>query len=200
MAVRLPDRVRPPWRRRPRIYLHIGAMKTGTTFLQDLMQANRAELAEAGFLFPGERWAEQSLAVQDVLGFGAKDPRVTAATRGRWAAMSSEMLQHRGKASILSMEFLSFADSEAAARVLATMEEAEVHVVLTVRDAARTIPAQWQTVCRNGGKVPYRRFVYGVRAALDPGQGSGGRPAQMFQRTQGVARMLDVWVPLVGNR
>ena len=52
--------------------------------------------------------------------------------------------------------------------MLASLEEADVHVVLTVRDAARTIPAQWQTVCRNGGKVPYRRFVYGVRAALDP--------------------------------
>src|SRR6476619_6799928 len=132
MALRLSDRIRPPWRRRPAIYLHIGAMKTGTTFLQDLMQANRAELADAGFLFPGERWADQSLAVQDVLGFGADDPRALAATRGRWAAMAAEMLAHRG-ASILSMEFLSFADTDAAARVLASLEEADVHVVVTVR-------------------------------------------------------------------
>src|SRR3712207_1097912 len=32
-------------RRRPRIYLHIGAMKTGTTYLQDLMAANKENLA-----------------------------------------------------------------------------------------------------------------------------------------------------------
>jgi hypothetical protein len=174
-------------------------MKTGTTYLQDLMQANRRELADAGFLFPGDRWADQSLAVQDVLGFGADDPRALAATRGRWAAMASEMLEHRGTASILSMEFLSFADTDAAERVVTSLADADVHVVLTVRDAARTIPAQWQTACRNGGKVPYRRFVYGVRAALDPDQEAGGRAAQMFRRTQGVTRMLDVWVPLVGK-
>ena len=60
----LGPRLRWPLRRRPRIYLHIGAMKSGTTFLQALMSANRESLFRAGYAFPGEAWSEQSRAVQ----------------------------------------------------------------------------------------------------------------------------------------
>ena len=38
----------------PVVFLHIGAMKTGTTFLQNLMHENKANLAEAGYLLPGK--------------------------------------------------------------------------------------------------------------------------------------------------
>ena len=38
----------------PVVFLHIGAMKTGTTFLQQLMSANKEDLLKAGFLFPGD--------------------------------------------------------------------------------------------------------------------------------------------------
>ena len=40
--------------RKPVVFLHIGAMKTGTTFLQQLMSANKEDLLKAGFLFPGD--------------------------------------------------------------------------------------------------------------------------------------------------
>ena len=47
---------------RPTIYLHIGAMKTGTTFLQKLMFANQDNLRAAGCLVAGESTHEQALA------------------------------------------------------------------------------------------------------------------------------------------
>ena len=184
--------------RRPTIFLHIGAMKTGTTYLQDLMALNREALAEAGYLFPGERWADQSRAVRDVLGFSDADPVARAEMQGMWAKVSDEMLAHRGKASILSMEFLSFADEEQAARVAESLSRADVHVVLTVRDTASTIPAQWQTSCRNGGRIPLPKFISGVGATVRNDPHAQGRAVRMFQRTQGVVRMLDVWVPVVG--
>lgn len=197
-------------RRRPTIFLHIGAMKTGTTYLQGLLSANKDRLADAGYLFPGERWTDQSRAAADVLGFSLDDPRRRAAVEGKWDRIAAEMLAHRGrgkKASIYSMEFLSFADTEQATRVLDSLAGADVEVVLTVRDTIATIPAQWQTSCRNAGHVPYRRFVYGVRDALelvgreDRGRAPSGpvsKPVRMFRRTQDIERMLDVWVPLVG--
>ena len=192
-------------RRRPHVYLHIGAMKTGTTYLQGLLVANKDRLADAGYLFPGERWTDQSRAAADVLGFSLDDPRRRASVEGRWDRIVSEMLAHRGrgaKASIFSMEFLSFADTEQATRILDSLSEAHVEVVLTVRDTVSTIPAQWQTSCRNGGKVPYRRFVYGVRDALAQHgqQGRASKPVRLFRRTQDIERMLDVWVPLLGPR
>ena len=36
-----------------RVFLHIGEPKTGTTFLQQVMWSNRAELAAQGVVLPG---------------------------------------------------------------------------------------------------------------------------------------------------
>jgi hypothetical protein len=174
-------------------------MKTGTSFLQDLMMANRQPLAEAGYLFPGETWPDQSRAVRDILFDPSPDPRMRAHLNGMWAKFRDEMLAHEGRASIISMEFLSFADEERARRVVDSLAGADVHAVLTVRDAAAVIPAQWQTNCRNGGKLPYERMLTGVRLALDEAGAHQHRaPYRLFQRTQGIPRMLEAWVPVVG--
>ncbi len=183
----------------PRIYLHIGAMKTGTTFLQGIMSANRQALREAGFLFPGRRWTEQSNAVRDIL-FDPSDPRMQARVAGSWDKLRTRMLSFQGQASIVSMEFLSFADADQARRIVDSLSGAEVHIVLTVRDAAAAIPAQWQTSCRNGGRISYQRMVRAVRYILNDQLPPRARSARLFRRTQGIPDMLDVWVPLVGAR
>ena len=181
------------------IYLHIGAMKTGTTYLQDLMWHNRAALLDAGVLLPGRRWADQDRAVRDVLGFSTSDPRDRALNEGMWRRLAGEMLAHRGT-SVLSMEFLSFADPERAAEVVSSLEGADVHVVLTVRDAVTALPAQWQTACRTGARLPFRELIRGARHHLEGTEPKRPKGLRMFQRTQDIPRMLDVWVPLVGRR
>ncbi|MFN8189374.1 MAG: hypothetical protein U0R78_02860 [Nocardioidaceae bacterium] len=182
----------------PRIYLHIGAMKTGTTFLQGLMSANQEALLRAGYLFPGDKWAEQSLAVRDIL-FDSDDPRLRALVDGQWDKMLDAIRHHDGPASILSMEFLSYAEEDQARRVVESLDGLDVHIVLTVRDAKSAIPAQWQTGCRNGRQITYQRLVRSVRALLDGEEPEWGA-AKFFLRTQGIARMLDVWTPLVGPK
>ena len=180
----------------PRLFLHIGAMKTGTTFIQELLEANRHELKEAGYLFPGEHFSDLTNAVRDLL-FSSDDAEVQEQTSGKWAQLVDEIVSFEGKATILSMEFLSFTDAEGAARVLDSFPGHEVHVILTVRDAERAIPAQWQTSTRNGAKVTFPKFVQGTRRVVE-GKQSGGRGVRIFQRTQGIPRMLETWTPLVG--
>lgn len=170
-------------------------MKTGTTYLQDLMHANQEMLAAKGYLFPGKRWTAQSRAVREVLFQPSDDVRLLKQTDGAWDRLRTEMLSYRGRASIVSMEFLSFADAEKAGRIVSDLEGADVHVILTIRDAHGAIPAQWQTACRNGARIPLRKFLGGVRHVVD---GTEGRGARLFDRTQGIPRMLDVWTPLVG--
>jgi hypothetical protein len=182
----------------PRVYLHIGAMKTGTTFLQDLLEANREDLKKAGYLFPGEQFSDISHAVRDLL-FSSEDAEVQSQTRGKWARLVDEIVSFDGKAAIVSMEFLSFADAEGAARVVESFPGHEVHVILTVRDAERAIPAQWQTSMRNGSKVTLPKFVQGTRQVVQ-GKDSNAKGARIFQRTQGIPRMLETWTPLVGQK
>ena len=141
-------------------------MKTGTTFLQSLMDANRDQLAQAGYLFAGDRWLEQDRAVRDILRLNRRDPRLRAQSEGMWRKLRDQMVQHPGRASVLSMEFLSFATPDQAAQVVRSLEPADVHVILTVRDAVQAIPAQWQTSCRNGGTVPWPTFLDGVAGVV----------------------------------
>lgn len=172
-------------------------MKTGTTSLQNLLESNRNRLSSAGFCFPGRTWSDQGQAARNVLFSDSAEVGVKGA-QGSWSAMAEQMLRHEGRGSIFSMEFLSFADRAQAARVVGSLDGAEVQVILTVRDARRAIPAQWQTSCRNAGTVPWPRFLRGVRESLTA-EGSPRSPAaRLFQRTQGIPRMLDVWAPLVG--
>lgn len=176
----------------PTVLLHIGTMKSGTTYLQDLLWASRARLLEAGVLVPGRREGEQGHAARDVLhGETITDPAVLARTRGAWARLSAEMLAFPGR-SIFSMEFLSFADEKRARHVLDSLADADVHVVLTVRDARRTLPAQWQTMCRTGRTIPWPRFVASVAAAVAEDRFTGPA-AHVFRRTQHVPRMLAAW-------
>jgi hypothetical protein len=182
------------------VYLHIGAMKTGTTFIQKVLVDNEPQLAGAGYLFPGETWVDQVRAAQDVADAVPNDPVIREGTRGAWQSLATRMLEHDGAGSIVSMEFLSHAGPEGARAAVTSLHPADVHVVLTVRDASSTIPAQWQTAVRNGNTVPwpdFRRRVRragGLRARRVPG---ADRVAVLYRRTQDTERILGAWGPQV---
>ena len=62
------------------IYLHIGAPKTGTTYLQDMLWANKDVLERAGVLVPGHYPYARVPAVRDVLDVGSEFVRATSPT------------------------------------------------------------------------------------------------------------------------
>ncbi len=182
------------------IYLHIGGPSTGTTYLQQLMAANGEVLARDGFLLPGRSWRDVVLATHDALSYArqAEQNDVVRAADGRWDRLAEEMTAHGGKATVLSMEFLCWAKPSAAERIVASLGDADVHVVLTVRDTASVLRSQWQTNCRNGAEVPLRRLIWGLRQIVGKDGTPASRPERMIDRAMGVPRMIDTWVPLVG--
>ena len=175
--------------RTPVIYLHVGAMKTGTSYLQQLMVDNKDALLKQGVLFPGEHpRSTQVVAVRDVLGLRT-DEEIRERVNGAWARLRAEMLAYEGRASVVSMEFLSFATRAKAAAVVRSLRGAEVHVILTVRDASRVIPAQWQETTQNRGTTSWPDYVAAILAGRD-GKNVGWRA---FQRAMDIMRMLDAW-------
>lgn len=187
-------------RRPPVVFLHIGAMKTGTSYLQNLMIANKERLENAGYLFPGEAWSHQVRGAQEVLRRTRRDPRVRAEARGAWSALVREVLEHDGAAAIVSVEFLSFAGRAAAKRVLRSLDAAEVHVVLTVRDVTAIIPSRWPTEVHNGSTISWRAYTRRLRAgAMVPrlGRLSPHPTVRRFSLAQDIERILRVWGRLV---
>ena len=175
--------------RTPVIFLHVGAMKTGTSYLQQLMTDNKQVLLEQGLLFPGKQgWSDQVLAVRDILDLRL-DSELRERGTGAWGRLRAEMLAYQGRASLVSMEFLSFASAEKARTVVRSLRGAEVHVILTVRDSSRVIPAQWQENTQNRGTISWPDYVEAILADSDEQSAS----RQVFQRALNVPRMLEAW-------
>lgn len=191
----------------PVAVLHAGAMKTGTTFLQTKLIANSDRLAAHDVHFAGRYWGEQVHAVQDLLGLAQHDPVVAARTTGAWDRFVDEAADSEARTVLMSMEFLSFADAAGAQRAVTTLEERtgrEVHLVLTVRDTARVVPALWQTSITSGGITTWPRFTKVVRTSIRGGGrvGAGlarvGLPtARRFVEVIDTPRMVGVWTSVL---
>lgn len=161
--------------------MHIGTPKSGTTFLQELLWESRPALAEAGVLYPGEHPGAHFHAVLDARQrsfHGYVDPGVA----GAWDRIVAAARDHQGT-TVVSHELFGDLSSEEAARALADLDFAEVHVVVTVRDLARQLPAVWQEDVKNRHALPFPDFLEMVR----PGSGRPDEQRPAADATEGHA-------------
>src|ERR1700733_8674573 len=102
-------------RTQPKVYLHIGEPKTGTTFLQQVMWRNRGELAAQGVVLPGHHPQDHFRAQNDLRDV-EKRPSDPA---GSWAAEWDVLALHAREApgvSVISHELFCAADAAQAQR------------------------------------------------------------------------------------
>lgn len=159
-------------------------MKTGTTYLQNILHANAPTLGEAGWAVPSQGRVVR--AVRQVMALTDEGP----STEPLWDQLMDEARQHEGVGTLLSMEFLSFARRPRLKRLLESSRGLDLRVVVTVRDAARALPSQWQSLSRNGGTTSWPDFAEAVRADVTR---QGGPGVKAFRRTQDLPRIIDGW-------
>lgn len=172
-----------------RIVLHIGAMKTGTTFLQTTMERNRDLLAESGLDFTGGRFAYQTRAVNAVL----KRPDQPGRRLQRWRKLAARAREAPQPTSVVSMEFLSFASERQVRDLLRPLRKQglRVEVVMTVRDQFLVAPAQWQTYCRNYGLADWPTYLREIEEP--PTEKSRSSASHTFHRAQDIDVILGRW-------
>jgi hypothetical protein len=135
-----------------RVYLHIGLLKTGTTFLQDALWDNKAALGERGVLVPGRHRRRHLLASLDI----REDPKLARRAGdvpSPWQDLADEVTAWAGETAVISHEFSDAASEPQVRRVVESLGDAEVHVVLTVRALTDLGPSLWQEWVKNGGLV-----------------------------------------------
>jgi hypothetical protein len=174
---------------RPRVFLHIGEPKTGTTFLQQVMWRNRAELAAQGVVLPGHHPQDHYRASQDLRGIAklASDPAGNWA--GEWEILARQA-QQAPRVAVISHELFSAADPEQAERGVRSLEPAEVHVVLTVRDMGSLLPAEWQETVKHRNA---RRWEDWLEDVIDRESYSPDRRQFWFWRVHDTAAVLGIW-------
>jgi hypothetical protein len=143
------------------VYLHVGAPKTGTTYLQDRLGRNVRSLAGHGVHVPtGSPLVSPALyqfrAALDLLGqdWGGEPGHAT----GAWDALMKKVRRKSGTV-IVSHEILAPASPDKVARAMADLGDSEVHVVYSARDLARQLPAAWQESVKQGRRWSYERFL-----------------------------------------
>jgi hypothetical protein len=169
--------------------VHIGEPKTGTTFLQDALWANRARLAAAGLQLPGYSDRDHSRASRDL----RETPRPASDPAdpwtGEWDVLAGQALCARDRA-VISNELLAASSPQQAERAVCSLLRGEVHVVVTVRNFAAFLPAEWQEAVKCRGTAGWEAWLDAVIAA----EGAADRRRRSwFWRVHDTLALLDMW-------
>lgn len=145
-----------------RIVLHIGAPKSGTTYLQTALWQSRAALREAGVLVPGRRLVDYNRAAVAV----RTRRRGEGPAARTWRRLVEETTDWPGLA-VLSSEWFCLTTEELARRTIEELGAGKVQVVYTARSYATQIPAAWQEQLKLGAPQALSEFIDELDA---PGQ------------------------------
>jgi hypothetical protein len=169
--------------------LHVGLPKSGTTFLQHSLAANSEALGDRGVLYPQTEDDVMFRAALDVRGnhkaWGRKRPEV----EGAWDELCLEARRHVGT-TVISHELLAAASRQQVDAATSMLKGLDVHVVVTVRDLARQLVAEWQEGIKHGRRVTFEEF----HARVGTGDLSGDDAlARHFFAAQDLPEVLARW-------
>jgi hypothetical protein len=178
----------------PRVVLHVGLPKTGTSFVQEMLRTHADVLASHGVRLPAGQPQALFTAVLHLTDRAAAWGRDDAAGRRAWEKIVSRAA--RGGTTVVSSETLCLADDDQVARILDDLDGVEVDVVVSARDLARQVPAEWQEGVKHGRRVAYPAFL---RTVLDEQPGERQAARTRFWRAQDPVAVLDRWAKQVGS-
>ena len=169
---------------RPRVLLHVGSPKTGTTFLQQVVWSQRELAARQGVRLPLTRFNDHYLASLDLRGLAG--PPHPPQSEGMWGRLVADSAGWPGTV-LVSHELFAAAGAVQARRATSSFGSGvEVHVVLTVRDLLRQLSAEWQEHVKHRSTQRFDEFVASVR------EGAPSR-AGWFWQVQDYVGLVDRW-------
>jgi hypothetical protein len=174
---------------RPKVFLHIGEPKTGSTFLQQVIWRNRAALAAQGVVLPGHHPQDHFRASQDLRGLKKLPSDPAGSWTGEWDILARQSKQ-APRAAVISHELFSAADDEHVRQAVSSLEPAEVHLVLTARDMASLLPAEWQESIKHRNARGWEDWLADV---IDRESVSPDRRQWWFWRVHDTLQILQIW-------
>jgi hypothetical protein len=167
-----------------RVFLHLGLPKTATTYLQTILWASRPQLREDGLLLPGDERRDHLWASRVVRELPAVS-RAPKVQQTAWDRLRAEIARWPGTA-LVSHEFFAAASAEQASRVIADLAPAEVHLVVTAREALGLFTASWQESLKNKRTTPMADYA----------QKRSDNPDAIWNwRTLDLRLVLERWAP-----
>jgi hypothetical protein len=175
------------------VYLHVGAPKTGTTYVQQVLMENSQALARNSVLYPYENRGSSRRAM---LGFRALDRGVDASREQRdaWKDVAERCRAWQGSTVIISHELLGAASPASIEAGIADLQPADVHVVFSARDLARQLVSDWQEHIKHKHTVTLEKFVDDL---IEKGLDAPAPFGEMFWGLHDAANVLAKWAQFV---
>ncbi|HET6168167.1 MAG TPA: hypothetical protein VFE07_15145 [Marmoricola sp.] len=170
-----------------KVFLHIGLPKTGTTYLQTLMWADRDQMRAQGVLLPGRERRDHLWSTRII----REDPNLPTyddRVRESWGVLKDEIAAWDGTA-LISHEFFAGAAEDQAARMVAELAPAEVHLVVTAREPVGLYSGGWQESLKNRDARTMPEFA--------EAEVSESSMSVWNWRTLDVRLVLERWAPTV---
>jgi hypothetical protein len=178
------------------VLLHIGVHKTGTTALQAALADARAELAQAGVLYPQSASVDQAAHHREAMsslgytwGFVGRDS--TTASPKAFDDMAREVRDWSGRV-CLSSEFWCEATADQASRVVDALGRPRVRIVVMLRNLGDVLASSWQQYLKYGMVTSYEDWL------ADVFSDQSRRLTPSFWTRQDHVAMLRRWIGAVG--
>ena len=153
-----------------KIFIHCGAPKTGTSFLQVLFARYAEDLEAGGIIYPENSYSALAKAGKITSGNGIEManflnpnlPHIIADKEAFPEDLKRTITEAAGKSLLYSSEFIMFADSERSKRLAKVISDAGYtpQVLYCIRDIGRAATSSYsQAVKRHGETRSFRDFV-----------------------------------------
>ncbi len=173
------------------VFLHVGCRKSGTTAVQLGFRKAAKRLRADGLEQPlGARGGTMSGLrdpVLETLRTGDPAPAEEAVARLASLVRESDAPRH-----LVSLEALAEMPAEATSIIVGGLAEFEVHLVITARPWALTIPSEWQQLVKSRFTSDYLEFAEAVH---DPSsvEGALAEEGARFRHRQDLADVVRRW-------
>lgn len=138
---------------------HVGTMKSGTTYLQNILQKNKQQLLTQGWRYPGKRLNQQHNIYDLVPDSVPWSVPSSAKKSGELAkGLANQIKKKSSENIILSAEVLSCLDEKGIEEVIGHFGQPD-KIIFTIRSLQKVIPSAWQQYIKGGGKLSLDKFV-----------------------------------------
>jgi hypothetical protein len=141
-----------------RLFLHIGMMKSGTTYVQGICNRNSEALEGSGIRWALGSYGRQASAYAEFNG----STRLMPGMEGSWEALRAEVASCRHDV-LVSFELIADLGERRLRRFLHAFEAEETHVIVTARDLSRVLPSLWQESTQNRSIDRWSDFLKATR-------------------------------------
>ncbi|MFZ0323492.1 MAG: hypothetical protein WAN48_05085 [Actinomycetes bacterium] len=174
-----------------RAYLHVGAPKTGTTYLQGVLWRNQDALEVAGLLVVGGRRRDHYLAGHDLrdMPFEPGDPGLD--WTGTWDALAKLAVASDVESVIVSDEHLASLKPAQVQRAVDALAPREVHVIYATRNLSGLMPSEWQEYVKHRSKLTFEAWSKKVLGSATRG------PGRWFWSVHDPVDVVDRWATAV---